>query len=325
MDVRTGGTGRGESACEVPQSTAAPDPFVECRIRINTALERLGAVGSAGLIEARAPKELAEACGFTRAMLSAVRGSRWVPLQLFSRDDLDPEAEAFRDYVKSDAEIPLANMLAETDMVRRRTAVLIDDSLVGSRAFKPIIEIARSPGYVAAPILIEGRTLGFMHADRVGQPQPVDEDDRRHIQAFTGELAIVYQRVRWGERLAERSVRVSGQLQQAAEAVRLIDSAAETFTLSLNSRSDPRSHPDGSERTHLRDASLTTREWEILVHVADGATNRAIAQRLSVSEDTVKPMYEACCANCGSPHAALPQPSIWKSAGALNERSHPGR
>ncbi len=33
---------------------------------------------------------------------------------------------------------------------------------------------------------------------------------------------------------------------------------------------------------------LTAREYEVLEHVADGATNRVIARRLSLSEDTVK-------------------------------------
>lgn len=133
------------------------DPFVDCRSRLGAALGRLATGGSSEIIRASAPQELAEACGFTRAMLSAVRGSRWVPLQLYTREELHPESATFRAYIDSDAEIPLANLLAETDMVRRRTAVLVDESLIGTRAFIPIVELSQSPACVAAPILVEGR------------------------------------------------------------------------------------------------------------------------------------------------------------------------
>ncbi|MGH3892667.1 MAG: response regulator transcription factor [Rhodococcus qingshengii] len=261
------------------------DPLVEYRMRIHDAFGRLAESKSTELIEQHAPRELAEACDFTRAMLSAVRGTRWVPLQLYSRAELDPKAGAFLNYVESDPEIPLANMLAETDMVRRRTAVLIDDSLVHTRSFKPIIEIARSPGYVAAPILVEGRTIGFMHADRVGQSKLVDDDDRRCIQAFTGELAVLYQRIRWSERLAERSRRIRDELERASDALTQIGSAAERLTLSPNRPSPPSRRPGSTSR---RETILTRREWEVLGHVTDGSTNRAIAERLAVSEDTVK-------------------------------------
>ena len=39
---------------------------------------------------------------------------------------------------------------------------------------------------------------------------------------------------------------------------------------------------------HLSDESLTEREIEVLRHVAGGNRNRDIAERLSISEDTVK-------------------------------------
>ncbi len=175
------------------------------RGRILAALGRLSAVRSTELLRTTAARELVEACGFTRAMISAVRGPCWVPLTLHTRHDLDPRATEFLAYVDSDAEVPLANMLAETDVVRRRTASLVDEHLVQTRASKPIIEVARSPAYVVAPILADGRTIGFMHADRVGQPRSVDEDDRRCIQAFTAELAVQYQCASWTERVAERS------------------------------------------------------------------------------------------------------------------------
>lgn len=248
-------------------------------------MARLASAPSSEIIRATAPRELAEACGFTRAMLSAVRGSRWVPLQLYTRDELHRESSTFRAYIESNTEIPLANLLAETDMVRRRTAVLVDETLIGTRAFKPIVELSQSPAYVAAPIVVEGRAIGFMHADRVGQERLVDDDDRRYIQAFCGELAIVYQCAIWGERIAERSRRAMRELERATESLKLIDSAAVDLPVVLHM---PPVAPDADDADRKNYAFLTAREWEVLDHVADGATNRVIAQRLSVSEDTVK-------------------------------------
>ncbi|HTK61036.1 MAG TPA: LuxR C-terminal-related transcriptional regulator [Pseudonocardia sp.] len=293
--------------------TDVEDEFVEHRRRILAALARLSAARSTEAVRRTAPRELAEACGFTRAMISAVRGSRWVPLTLHTRHDLDPRAAEFLAYVDSDAEIPLANMLAETDVVRRRTAVLVDEHLVGTRAFKPIIEIARSPAYVVAPILVEGRTIGFMHADRVGQGRQVDEDDRRCIQAFTSELAVLYQCASWSERITERTRRALTEMERTADALGQLTGPVTALPSAPDRPSavapDP---PAGRAAASAGPAAsagrgagagpgagagagpareerwLTAREYEILEHVADGATNRVIAQRLSVSEDTVK-------------------------------------
>jgi DNA-binding CsgD family transcriptional regulator len=262
------------------------DPFVECRRRLRTALGRLAEAPSSESLRASAPRELVMACGFTRAMMSAVRGSRWVPLHLYTRDELHRESGTFLAFIDSDAEIPLANLLVETDMVRRRAAMLVDETLIGTRAFAPIVELAQSPAYVAAPILVEGRTIGFMHADRVGQERLVDEDDRRYVQAFCGELAVVYQRAIWGERISERARRALNELQRAREALELIDSAPVDFPITTTRPPLVAADIDdagGTDRT-----VLTTREREVLDHVADGATNLVIAQRLSVSEDTVK-------------------------------------
>src|ERR1700682_2681062 len=139
-------------------------------------------------------------------MVSAVQGSRWVPLILFTSDRLDPQAEAFQAFVGSETEIPLANMLAETDMARRRAAIQVEDAPLDPRTFKPIIEVAKSPGYVAAPIVIGGRAIGFMHADRVGQRRTVSADDMEWIAEFTAELASLFERAVGAEQLLTQRI-----------------------------------------------------------------------------------------------------------------------
>jgi DNA-binding CsgD family transcriptional regulator len=222
-------------------------------------------------------------------MISAVQGSRWVPLVLYSRDDLDPNADRFRAYVESGAQIPLANLLAETAMVRRRTGMLVAAALIPTRAFAPIIEVAQSSSYVAAPLVIEGRAVGFMHADRVGQAEGVDDEDRRLIEAFTAELGVRYQRAWWSERLAERQARAEHEIERATSGLRRVASDAGKLRVAGDQRSAGEALDDATPRPRRPDhRSLTRREWDVLAHVADGATNRVIAHRLTLSEDTVK-------------------------------------
>jgi LuxR family transcriptional regulator, regulator of acetate metabolism len=261
------------------------DSFVERRRRLRAALGRLAKAPSSESVRACAPRELAMACGFTRVMLSAVRGSRWVPLNIYTRAELHHESKEFLAFLASDADIPLANLLIETDIVRRRAAILVDENLISTRAFQPIVELAQSPAYVAAPILVEGRAVGFVHADRVGQELPVDEDDRRYVQAFSGELAVVYQRAIWKERLSERVRRALDELEQAKEVLELIENGSVHDSIAMDG---PSVAADTNAVAREEHAALTAREWEVLSHVVEGATNMVIAQRLSLSEHTVK-------------------------------------
>ncbi|CAN5458639.1 hypothetical protein BH11ACT8_BH11ACT8_00750 [soil metagenome] len=255
------------------------------RGRLGAALRRLGDESSTDAMRASAPRELSEACGFTRAMISAVHGSRWVPLVLYTQDVIDPDAAAFRAFVDSDAEIPLATMLAETEMVRRRRAVLIDDALLDRRAYKPIIAVAKSTGYVAAPLLVDGRAIGFMHADRVGQTRELDEGDRRHIAAFSAELAVLYQQRGWHELLLDRHRHLEDALAVASRSLVPVTTPSPSLGARIEVEGEARGADTDAPR---RDALLSVREREILELVAEGATNAAIASRLGLSEDTVK-------------------------------------
>ncbi|MEV4418395.1 helix-turn-helix transcriptional regulator [Patulibacter sp. NPDC049589] len=243
-----------------------------------------GAPTSWSLVDGAA-RAVCDAGGFTRSMVSAVRGSRWVPLVVHTRDDLDPKAEAFRSFVGEHVEIPLASMLGETEMVRRRTALRFDDPVHDRRTFKPIIRAAGSPAYAAAPIVVGTRTLGFLHIDRVGQDQPITEDDRLAVGAFAADLGWLFDRASSEEALARRAEEIERAIDAARAALAPLRDPGDDRVIGETARDHGAATDDAPAG---RDALLTAREREILELVSDGATNWAVAERLTLSEETVK-------------------------------------
>ncbi|WP_230316194.1 LuxR C-terminal-related transcriptional regulator [Conexibacter sp. W3-3-2] len=242
------------------------------------------------LIE-NAPRAVAEACGFTRVMISRVRGSMWVPEVLHIAEGSDPEGgDAFRSYIEQ-AEIPLAHMLMETELVRRRMPTIVEDPPTDERTFKAIVDVSRSPSYVAAPILSTRRVIGFFHADAFGQGRALTAEDRDALWLFTENFALLFERAVLVQRLEEQRTRLQEALARAAR--RIDEMCTEDIDLV---RHEPIAAPGAggaraaaTARPATRiDGLLTAREREVLELMASGATNTGVAQRLVISEGTVK-------------------------------------
>lgn len=246
------------------------------------AIHELRAAPSGWDLAERAAQSVCEAAGFTRAMVSAVRGSRWVPLVVHTRDDWDSQAVDFRGFVDQHVAIPLASMLAETEAVRRRAAVRIDDAPGDRRTFKPIVTAAGSPGYIVAPIAAGARTIGFVHVDRTGQGQPLTEDDRRATEYFARMLAMLFHRAASQEKLERRSRDLRDAVEHAQESFERLARVGYPATWD-----DIRDDVD-VETHRRRDVVLTFREQEVLELVAEGASDRTVAEQLTLSEETIK-------------------------------------
>jgi DNA-binding CsgD family transcriptional regulator len=263
------------------------DSRFDALLRIHASLGRLreAATTPEALVEA-APKEVCAACGFTRAMISRVRGSIWVPQMLYAVEGADPDVSAFRDYVEQ-VEIPLEHMLMETELVRRRMPTVVEDPAGDARTFKEIVGVARSSSYVAAPIMSTRRVIGFFHADRFGQDRPVTAEDRDALWLFTEHFALLFERTVLVRRLEEQRARLQEALALAA---RRIDEMC-TADIELV-RTEPVAVPEGRRRpapgVSRIEGLLTAREREVLDLMASGATNTAVAQELVISEGTVK-------------------------------------
>jgi len=250
---------------------------------IRTALGQLRGLSPREMIQA-APIVLSRELAFARTMISTVRGSLWLPERLhIENEEADPTSRQFLRYVAG-AQIQLAYAPLETDLVRKRCGALVPKPANDKRTFKEIVEISGSYGYIAAPITVQGRAIGILHADRPEGHGSVTTDHLEQLEAFAECLAVAFESAVLEEKVAQQRVEVDSL---CGNVEFLLSASAQS---SLRSSSDTAVADQGAHRG--RDyrvvPTLTAREREIMSHVATGATNGQIARCLVISEGTVK-------------------------------------
>jgi LuxR family transcriptional regulator, regulator of acetate metabolism len=255
---------------------------------VQLALGKLRAVRSTEEMMARAPRILCEQCGFKGATLMRVdEGGRVMPVSGFNIDIPDWD-QTFKDVMLNSLPVYLDSSMIETEMVRRRSAVIVHDAYNDPRVTSEHFRMAGAPSYVAAPIMPEGRVIGFLHASH---RSTVDIVDRDIVWAFAEgygyalERTILVERLyEHGEHMRELMRSTDAVLEQLREAALQIMSAyaGETSTSRV-----PRVASFAAPLSAIHEM-LTRREIEIIELMAHGDTNKQIADRLIVSEGTVK-------------------------------------
>ena len=231
-----------------------------------------------------APEVLCREFDFARTMISTVRGSLWLPRHLhIEEENSDPHGRRFLEYV-IDRHIQLADAPLETELVRKRCGAFAPSPMDDKRTFKELVEVSGSFGYIAAPITVQGRAIGILHVDR---PEPhgiVTMDHLEQLEAFAECLSVAFESAVLEEKAAQQRVNVESLCGNVDEL--LSRSARSVLWLLPGAAPGPRH--DAYHRDQPSAPALTSREREIMSHVATGATNGQIARCLVISEGTVK-------------------------------------
>ena len=232
-----------------------------------------------------APVVLSREFGFARTMISTVRRSIWLPQHLhIENEGDDPQSRRFREYLTG-AQIHLANAPLEAKVIRKRRGLLVPSPKQDKHRCKEIIDVSGCSGYVAAPITVQDRAIGMLHADRPEPDGIVTMEHLDQLEAFAECLAVAFEGAVLKEKAAQQHVAVGNLCAHVEE---LIGQSKEPAWWQLSAGASGRRHDAYSRGDQRAVASLTARERQIMSHVAAGATNSEIGRCLVISEGTVK-------------------------------------
>jgi DNA-binding CsgD family transcriptional regulator len=245
-------------------------------VRIQAGLARLAGQPTAAQLLRATPSEVCRCCEFDRAAVFRVRGSTLVPDALHVTDGQNTEQTRLLKAYWKHAEIPLTLKLVETEMVRRGAPAVVTDPQNSPHTYTELMKVSQTRAYVAAAVKPRRRVVGLLHADCFSSGREIVAADRDNLSLFASGFARVFERAVVRERLAEQ-LSVLGDvlspaslpvgLESHSRAIRAAGTAVAGFRLQT---------------------VLTSREREILDLIVGGACNREIANRLVISEETVK-------------------------------------
>ena len=259
--------------------------------RVQEALARLRDVRSTDAMIRRAPAEVALACDMDRVVIYRIDGGMMVAEAFHIADDEERAASLLA--FSREHPAPLNEQILEREMLRRRRPLVVRDAQHHPSSYKPFVTRYDTHAYVAAPIMPEGRVIGFLHADKglrhPGDPRGVDELDRDALWAFAEGFGYAVERMQLLERLRAQSDEVRSLISRTESVV------AEHMAAQVELASGP--HGDAAAARAAAAllpppagpvTTLTRRELEVLALIADGATNVQIAGHLVISESTAK-------------------------------------
>jgi LuxR family transcriptional regulator, regulator of acetate metabolism len=237
--------------------------------RVGDSVRRLGEIGSPQGILDRAAEELGTSSEFDRVVVSEVSEESLVVRSVWS--DADPGgAEAALDGLRG-TPIRLEYPLVEDEVARGQRTEIVAARVAHSRGARPLMDVFAWDSYLVAPIVVQGITIGIVHADASVSDRRLDALDVDVASRYAEGLAGVFERAVLREML---------QLHHHE-----LRSAVDWMSTRLGQLSTDTGEPTPDQS--LADA-LTPREAEVLRLLARGQTNLEIARTLVVREGTIK-------------------------------------
>jgi LuxR family transcriptional regulator, regulator of acetate metabolism len=268
----------------------------EALARVQAVLAGLREVTAPGALLARAPMTLCVGSRFTRAVLSIVREARMVAEAAHFVGDHHGALVVLAELQASP--VVLEHPLIENELLRRRRATIVLDAAVHPRVDRRTAELMQWRSYAAAPLVVGANVIGVIHADR-GPELQLDVLDRDVLWEFATGLAQAYERASLRRTLRNEREQMRQFLEWCgARSGTLTDApitlgAREPAPLPgdrLGEMAEPIDSPVSVSRDDriVFSRLLTRRELDVLRLLADGNTNRAVADELVLSEATVK-------------------------------------
>lgn len=256
------------------------------------ALVRLGEANSVSALIDRVLPAVCE-LGFDRAILSRVDGRFWVTQAMCIPADPQWASEIAR--VGQHPAQPLALGLYEYEIVSRRMPMVVSEVQRSPHVHRRIADASLARSYVAAPIMPLGQVIGLLHGDCYFQRRHVDQFDRDVLAIFSIGFGYLLQR----NVLCDQIQALQANLSRITSEVRFnLDEAVGPDSLRPSSPKKTSREPTALSFQHPvrksgysaqpHDHTLTRRELEVLKMIAEGETNARIANRLVISEGTVK-------------------------------------
>ena len=258
---------------------------------VHAAVDRLRELTAPQAILTGAGEALCMASGFRRALLSVLDEGRMTVHAVHFHDDPGGEHEALAKL--SLRPVLLQHPLVESELVRRRRATIVADAAAGMRVDRSWQAVMGWRSYAAAPLVMGSTLIGVIHADR-GAGSELDILDRDVLWEFTTALAQVYERAMLRRQLRQEREQLRGFLEWlGARSGELTDAPVRLSTFRRTPRpplAEVGAVPPGAPRDDraVFDGLLTRRELEVLRLLAEGRSNRSIAEALTISQGTVK-------------------------------------